>query len=389
LFKDATGASSLSIKSTASPEALLGLCRRLLGLYQSEEYRKTFTDIQNIIPVNDPNELDELGGALVNAVRTKEEGLYLTIPDIIDYQKDAYYASFSGAGKSLLYPDVYLDVYYEYLNSNGFDLSQITQDDLRKHGLNLVDEDNNSRERFSIMNSLIFETSLGKQKQTYHLTDGKWYRVENSYLAKMRSTLDPLCVDLHLPAFVHEDEGEYNRAFATDEEGFLCLDMTNISPDGQSQIEPCDFYTTRDQTSVFYHIKRSTHSSQLSHLFNQGMNSIEVLKTEQQSIEKLIALIEAAAESKQAAETFCEPITSHTFAVVYGIITHKDPGAKSLNLPLFSRISLMRSVRWLRVAETICNFGFIADNSGKKEGITKKRKRRLVEPVLEQELQDN
>jgi hypothetical protein len=49
----------------------------------------------------------------------------------------------------------------------------------------------------------------------------------------------------------------------------------------------------------------------------------------------------------------------------------------------------MRSVRWLRVAETTCNFGFIADSSGKKEGITKKRKRRVVEPTPEEELVEN
>jgi hypothetical protein len=51
----------------------------------------------------------------------------------------------------------------------------------------------------------MFRYAGGKQEQTYYLTDGKWYCVETSYLAKIKNTLDPLCVDLLLPAFVHGD----------------------------------------------------------------------------------------------------------------------------------------------------------------------------------------
>src|ERR1035438_4923181 len=54
LFKNVTGSSSLSIRSTVRSDGLAELCRNLLGFYQSEIYRATFPDIENIVPVKDP-----------------------------------------------------------------------------------------------------------------------------------------------------------------------------------------------------------------------------------------------------------------------------------------------------------------------------------------------
>ena len=47
--------------------------------------------------------------------------------------------------------------------------------------------------------------------------------------------------------------------------------------------------------------------------------------------------------------------------VVYGIITHKDKNNKSLNLPLFSRISLDKTIDYLKLIKVEVSFGFIKD----------------------------
>jgi uncharacterized protein (TIGR04141 family) len=375
LFKDATGASSLSIKSSATPKELTKLCEDLLGLYKAEDYRKTFPDIQNILPVTDPDTVSKLNDSLIQALRSRRQGLYLTIPDIIDFRKNSYYASFSGQGKSPLYPDVQLATYYEYLDQNNFDVAGIALDDIRRQHLNLVDEDENVRERYSICRCLLYDTSLGAQGHTYHLTETKWYRVENTYLQKMQTTLDPLCMDLGFPDFKHKKEGEYNRAVAEENAAFVCLDETDISPTMQTQIEPCDVYAVAANQAVLYHVKRSTHSSQLSHLFNQGMNAVEILKVEPESVQKLLTLLEKNMTDEATRATLSAPVIGQNLKVVFGIITHKDPSLKSLNFPLFSRISLMRAVRWFRVAGTVCEYGFIKDSSDEKPK-SKARKRR-------------
>lgn len=127
---------------------------------------------------------------------------------------------------------------------------------------------------------------------------------------------------------------------------------------------------------MFHHIKRSTVSAQLSHLFNQGNNSIELLKLEETCLNNLRELITARAAAGTA-EAFLGPLAGKQYRVVFGIVTHKDSTKKSENLPLFSRVSLMRIARSLRLKDTQCRFGFIEDRSEKKDGVPKKRKTKV------------
>ena len=53
------------------------------------------------------------------------------------------------------------------------------------------------------------------------------------------------------------------------------------------------------------------------------------------------------------------------------------------NLPLFSRISLMRNAKALQLMGTACRLSFIEDQSEKKTGIKKERKKRATHQILE------
>jgi uncharacterized protein (TIGR04141 family) len=377
LFRNVTGSSSLSIRSTVASNGLAELCRKLWGFYQSEAYRAIFPDIENIVPVKDPVIIGRLHEKLIEGVRAKSDSLYLTIPDIIDYRNQGFQASFTGLGSSLNHEDVFITKYYEYLESHNRALEDLEYEELCSHGLMLTDEEGKARETYSLINCLIFDTALDNQAQTFHLTEGKWYRVENSYIDKLTAALDPLWVDIPFPHFAHENEGRYNEMIAAENEAFVCLDTENISPAGQTQIEPCDLFSIDEDAAVFHHIKRSTVSAQLSHLFNQGNNAIEVLKLEETCFARLRELISARV-SEEAQASFLGPLDGQKYRVVFGIVTHKDRTNKSENLPLFSRVSLMRIARSLRLKNTECRFGFIEDRSERKAGVPKKRKARAV-----------
>lgn len=381
LFKHATGSSSLLISSDTAPAGLIDLCGQLLDLYNSDDYRVAFPDIQNIAPVRDPSVIEALNEELLQAFRAKSGNLYLAIPEVVDYQNGPHYASFSGVGSSMIFEDVFIDEYYSYLEDNATDLNRVSYEDLRSHGLNLKNENDELLKHFSILNCLIFDAAAGTE-QSHHLSDGKWYRVESSYLEKLRAFLDPLCCEAPLRPYAHESEGKYNEAVAEEDGSFICLDMTNISPRGETQIEPCDLYSVDDRLGIFYHIKVSTLSPQLSHLFNQGTNAIELLKLEPESVERLRALIEAKA-SDQTKAGFLDPIEREAFGVCFGIVTHKNKAARSENLPLFSRISLMRNAKALQLMGITCRLSFIEDQSEKKTGIKKERKKRAARQVLE------
>src|SRR5690606_39070215 len=98
-------------------------------------------------------------------------------------------------------------------------------------------------------------------------------------------------------------------------------------------------------------------------------------QTNPQSVDRLKAAIgEKAADG--TVEKFSQPIDDQKFHVVFGIVTHKDKELKSDNLPLFSRISLMRNMKALQVMSVRASFGFIEDTSPTSQGKKKKRKKK-------------
>lgn len=369
LFKHATGASNLRISSGVQSGQLIELCEDLLKLYESSDYQTTFPDIQNIAPIRDPELVEKLNGLLVASLQKRDDALALVVPDLINYD-DEIYASFRGAGPALIYDDIFIGRYYEYLESHDIEAKDLDLPIIKKHKLVLTTEDGSPRDAHTIFKSLIFDAQM--DGGSYHLCEGNWYRVEPQYVARLAKLLDPLCSEIELPPYTHSSEGAYNNAVAADDAKFVCLDETNISPAGHTAIEPCDLYSADAGYAVFTHLKVSTLSSKLSHLFNQGTNSIEVLRSEEEARTKLAALIEerASAECKDA---LLSALKGSSYSVRFVMITHKDPSKKSLNLPLFSRISLMRNMRALQIRGVRAAFGFVKDDAKKKSGTKKAR----------------
>ncbi|WP_165428745.1 DUF6119 family protein [Rhizobium ruizarguesonis] len=385
LFRHATGASNLRISTDTLSDGLAPLCEKLLELYGAEQFKISFPDIQNIVPVKDPAILEALNEQLLAALQAKDPDLNLTVPEIINYS-DNVFITFSGAGAGLLYDDVYIGRYYDYLASRDFELADVDIEALSRHSLVLTDEDGTPKDRYSILKSLVFDTTLAiAGGSTFHLSEGQWYRVDNNYIARLTSYLDPLYVVTDLPAYTQSSEGAYNLAVSQAQDGIACLDKSSIAPQGQTQVEPCDLLAIRNGNIVFYHVKVSTLSAQLSHLFNQGINAIELLRLDDESVGRLAALLATAfkAEEVENAMTLLADGKCH---VQFVIVTRKNPTNRSLNLPLFSRISLMRTMKALHVRGVARSYTFVADSSVDAEGKKKKRKKKAAanaEPVVE------
>jgi hypothetical protein len=64
--------------------------------------------------------------------------------------------------------------------------------------------------------------------------------------------------------------------------------------------------------------------------------------------------------------------------VIFAIVTRKDAAGRSQNLPLFSRISLMRNMKSLQLMNMEVHYVFVEDRSGDAEGRKKKRKKRAA-----------
>ncbi|MCF6228148.1 MAG: TIGR04141 family sporadically distributed protein [Planctomycetes bacterium] len=339
ILTNITGASSLKISSKVTAEEIVGLCEKLLNIYGKDDFKQSFPNIQNIVPVKDPTITKVLNNSLLEAFKADSIELVLTIPEIIEHG-DSFRIKYSGAGRDeSIYEDVYIANYREYLDNRK--IKQVDLANLISHKLNIVDDNNNTLKSYSVFKCLLFEHHTTSKH--YHLCEGEWYEVNEDYIKKLKASLDPSFSKLDvLVDCNHKREDDYCTSIGAGKNSVVCLDKSNISPKGQYQVEPCDLYCVEVGTATLIHIKISTRSSPLSHLFNQGLNSVELLRSVPESKNKLKKLL----NDKVA---LCDPIDSDDFEVIYGIITGKNPSKRSDNLPIFSRISLLRTINTLKL----------------------------------------
>lgn len=376
IFRHVTGSSNLRISSDMQPDELVSTCETLLEIYGKDDYKTNFPNLQNIVPVKDPAVITQLDAKVIEAFHAQNIDLCLAVPDIVNYA-DNVYSQFNGGGRSVSrYEDVDMQNYYDYLQSCGLDYKTVDLDVLKKHKLVLADENGIAKDTYNIYRSIIFDVEL--PCGTYHLCDGDWYRVETDYMVKLQTFLDPCYEDQALIPYNHDTESAYNLAVAAADNNFLCLDTASMAPSGQTQIEPCDLYTVSGDKGVFYHVKVSTRSSQLSHLFGQGQTSIELLKSDAEARDKIKALIKGKLNGQSEAD-YLAPIDNGPYKIVYAIVSKKNKAGKSKNLPLFSRISLMRSIRMLKTFGVDAVYCFVDDQVAKKGAQPKPKKKRKTQ----------
>lgn len=382
LFKNATGAASLKVSMSLSLDEMSDTCSKLVDLYNNDSYKELFPNIQNISPIKDPAQRDKLTVALMDAFRSKSQDISLTIPDVVDYRDRTCCIFRAQEGESDVYPDISIDEFYQFIEEY-FDLEDCDVDLLRKVKMVLTDADGVGWKSYNCFRCLIFEFHDNAENALFHFCDGQWFRVEESFLKQLTDYIDERCEDYDICAYNHDkeedgklvySEGTYNKGVEAHNSDFICLDLKDISPAGESQVEPCDLYTTKEDADCksgrlgeLVHVKISTRSASLSHLFNQGANSMHLIKREPTSKEKFRSLVESKLDERDP-DVFLAPIDDLDFKVIFGVITHKNPDEKSKNLPLFSKISLMRCMQDLFVMDIPSGLVFIPDQSPKKEG---------------------
>jgi uncharacterized protein (TIGR04141 family) len=385
LFKNATGSAALKVSLKLEPIELTKICETLLDLYGKDDYKTAFPNIQNIAPVKDPVQIAILDKSLLKSLQKNDGRVTLTIPDIVDY-RDNTCCIFNGAGKtSEIFPDISIEHFYDFLGGD-FDLNDLTIAGIKAYRMLLTDVEGTVSQSYNLYRTLIFEIELAQEQVIYHLCEGGWYKVEKSYVERLMIYIDKKCADSDLCPYNHDvikdgkavySEENYNLAIPLWQNRFICLDQKDISPSGNTAIEPCDLYSIEGDSSassgyrgVFYHLKISTRSSQLSHLFNQGLNSVQLIQLEPASQTKMKQLLLDNLNGNNE-ENYLTPIDTFDFKVIFGIITHKDAGQQSRNLPLFSKISLMRNMQQLDLNKVPSALSFVEDQSPKKDGHSK------------------
>ncbi len=346
-FKSATGVNSIRITSSVEVENLPQLCRQLYDLYSSDNYRQVFPDLFNIAPVKDPSVKQDLERALIDSYNGENyENLIITIPEMLDPLWNTFRYTYQKNRSS------------ELSEHSMLSLKEVlprvdSMEQLKGAKLQILNEEQEPIKAYSIEECFVFDCIHNSKH--YHFCDGSWYCVDEGYIRRIEQALEQgirQVEDYDLPSYQHQNEGEYNMAVPEYNPSYICLDRRSIAPAGQTPIEPCDLLRLNNEELQLFHIKRETKSAMLSHLFNQGIVSIDLLRSEESSRCKLKEILDNQ-------DTYNMVIDRKNFSVVFGIVTHREIENGVHLLPLFSRISLYRVIRALETRQTNWSLVFI------------------------------
>lgn len=328
LFKNITGGNTLRISTNVDASQMTDLCSKIIEIYGKEDYKTNFPSYLNVKAVKKRIIIDKLDSKLIEAIHNKQDNLSLSFPEIIDYASD-YSFTYSGF-KNDIGECLEVDIKDYFSNFDDEVIKTIDFDTIKnKHKLEFSGPAYN-KSSYSIYKCLLFDCKL--ENTTYHLFNGEWYSVNDDFIKNIEEELDEYFIPRHNiliecnkakeedynisveEHYIEEKEKDNNRDKDKNKtKKVICLDKKHINPNGTTQVEPCDLIYIEDNYLELAHIKVGAESNKLSHLFNQGLNSLKLLKQEKESKEKLINLTCDNPEMMYY-------INNNKYKITYGII---------------------------------------------------------------------
>ncbi|QSR46483.1 TIGR04141 family sporadically distributed protein [Aeromonas veronii] len=315
----------------------------LSGYYANDSYKSNFSWVDNIRKVKEKSEIDHLDAKLIDKIKAKSTEITITIPEIVQW--DSIYGFSFTRTKSSIKPTIEPK---EYLDN--IDVATISVDSIKRDRLFVYDVHENESEH-QIYKCIYFEHK--ETDKTYILFSGLWYEIDNSFVARVDSTLGKINVSsLAFPrVYVWdevkdgktkskiESEGDYNERASTSHSYHLLDKKLIKSNRTTTPIELCDLMTDNKQ---FIHVKhRKGGSAGLSHLFAQGSVSAEILLGDKEFRKKARTVLRRVSSGLQDSVPL-DSFKSDGVEVVFLILGEHSASLKS-NLPFFSKVNLSKA----------------------------------------------
>jgi uncharacterized protein (TIGR04141 family) len=346
-----SGGDSLGLAFDQDFDQIGALCRRIETAHGGTDYRARFAWIDNVQPVTDPDLIDRLTDEVLNRLRTRQiDGLHLAPPEIVDWDRViAFKYHFDrrprGQDGPVTHSDIRLPDYIAGLDKTG-KLQDVDVKKLRTGQISALDADDALSAKWSAWRCLTGDLQLGRE--TFILDDGDFFRVDADYMKALDQAVGGIPIStLSLPATTRTTiEETYNRTAARSSPNLLLLDRQTVRLPGRSPIEICDLLSA-DRCLV--HVKRHRGSSDLSHLFNQGLVSAELLQMNEEFRAAAIAKINQIAGAR-AQFNFLRsvPFVPSDYEVVYAIVEAWKGRSMVEALPFFSKVALREVATNLR-----------------------------------------
>lgn len=333
------GTDAISLDRDVEFSELGRLCGEIDAVAGRRDYQAQFAWLDYIQPVTDPMLIDRLRVVVCDAIQAGDPELHLAPPEIVDWSRiHRFQYPFDRRG-DILHQDLRLTDLRSVLSREG-KLVDLDYGGLHQRRLSVLDVDGQQSYRWTLWSCITGEVSL--DGHTYVLDEGDFFEVSDDYLADLNRWVDAVpAAGIELPpCALGLDEGSYNEAAAL-ERGHILLDRQTVLRPGATAIEICDLLAHDRQ---FIHVKKNSGSSDLSHLFSQGVVSASVLQ-EDAEFRALAAARVSGLPGGDRCDAFADPWLTSQVSVVFAIIDRRWPNPRSEVLPFFSKVNLRRSVR--------------------------------------------
>ncbi|MGX7001395.1 TIGR04141 family sporadically distributed protein [Caballeronia sp. KNU42] len=333
---DATFSFSTEMEAADFPE----LARRIKGYYANDDYKTSFSWVDNVRKVKDDASIDALNVQLVRAVSARNPGIVITLPEIGAW--DTILGFSFTRNKDRVRPVIHSADYIDTIP----DLAVLTVEGLKRDRLFVHDVDGNITEH-PVYRCIYFEIVDGDK--TKIIFDGKWYEVDATFIGRITGTIDLVQIStLPFPAVKVwdeegrskiESEGDYNIRAAT-AHGYFLLDKKLVKTDRTtSPIELCDLLTPAKQ---LVHVKhRKGGSAGLSHLFAQGGVAAEIMLGDKAFRKKARTVLRGVNPAARDLVPL-DNLRSADYEIVFLILGEGSATLKR-NLPFFSKVNLSKA----------------------------------------------
>jgi uncharacterized protein (TIGR04141 family) len=332
-----SGMDAVKVSLSIDLSGLHELLGRLLKEYRSEAYKtKGFSFVDHLGEVKNPSLTEKLDEQLIDHLNSSShDRIWLAVPDLIDWDRAVGFKYSLGLKAPRVY-DVRVPDFLDTLDGAVLDKAL-----LMRRKIYCVDvEDDPVIERPAYY---YIYAEIEYKGKTYLLNNGRWYLVQSDYVDEINTSFKSIPKYAKaLPSFQLADESEegFNKRVATQNAAeFALLDRKLIYvPGAVSPVEACDLFR---QGKELIHVKRYGGSSLFSHLFNQGLVSGELLRSDSR-FRKLMNGHLPSGHKLPNPDLDPKP---GDYKVIYAVISEHD---EDLTLPFFSRISLRHAANRLR-----------------------------------------
>ncbi len=327
-----TGMDALSVSVKVGLAGLWSLLGKYLDAYGSTAYRDTFPWVDQIAELTNTKLREQLDDRLVETLQAGgSDQVWLAVPDLLEWNNVAGFR-YTESKRQPLLDDIHVTTFLGTLR----DPSRVSMGTLRQRKAYCFSTASDLIiGKWPVYECLYFETDL--DGETFLLSGGRWYRVERDFVATLDDFVGKLRrVDDELPSYEDENEAEYNARAAAANADYALMDQNLVARGrGQTPIEFCDLFS---KDGRLIHVKRYGGSSVLSHLFAQGLTSIELFLTDSVFRAKLNEKLPSTHRLEDPDRT-PEP---SDYEIVFGIISKSK---RELRLPLFSKINLRHAAK--------------------------------------------